>query len=98
MTSRAAGDGAPRIGFLTSDRGLARAAQPIVRFLRVEAAGGVVLIVATLIALMWANSPWSGSYASLWSAEIRLELGSYVFVEDLGHFVNDFVMAVFFFV
>src|SRR5215207_7148988 len=97
MTARAAG-GAPRIGFLTSDRVLARAAQPIVRFLHVEAAGGVLLIVATLVALTWANSPWSGGYASLWSTGIRLEFGSYAFEEDLGHFVNDFLMAIFFFV
>ena len=48
--------------FLHSDRVLARAAQPLVRFLRVEAAGGIVLVAAAAIAVLWANSPWLASY------------------------------------
>jgi NhaA family Na+:H+ antiporter len=77
---------------------LARAAQPVVRFLRVEAAGGVLLVMSAAVALVSANSPWRESYGSLWATEIRLELGSYVFAEDLGHLVNDLLMALFFFV
>jgi NhaA family Na+:H+ antiporter len=96
MTSRAVS--APSVGFLTSDRKLARAAQPVVRFLQIEAAGGVLLAMSAVVALVWANSPWSASYVSLWATEIRLEIGSYVFVEDLGHLVNDLLMALFFFV
>jgi Na+:H+ antiporter, NhaA family len=84
--------------FLQSDRTLARAAQPFARFLQVEAAGGILLLAATVTALVWANSPWQGSYESLWSTTIRVEFGSYVFDEDLGHVVNDLLMAVFFFV
>ena len=52
--------------FLQSDRMLARAAQPFVRFLHVEAAGGILLLLATVVALVWANSPWQSSYESLW--------------------------------
>ena len=48
--------------FLHSDRVLARAAQPLVRFLHIEAAGGILLVVATVVALVWANSPWQDSY------------------------------------
>jgi NhaA family Na+:H+ antiporter len=95
MTSSSA---TPRVGFLSSDRVLARAAQPIVRFLHVEAAGGVLLLLATAVALLWANSPWRGSYEALWSTELRLQVGSFEFAEDFGHFVNDFLMAIFFFV
>ena len=84
--------------FLHSDHRLARAAQPIVRFLQIEAAGGILLVVATVAALVWANSPWKAGYESLWSTEIRLEVGSYVFSEDLVHLINDLLMAVFFFV
>ena len=84
--------------FLHSDRRLARAAQPIVRFLHVEAAGGILLVVATVAALVWANSPWQASYEALWSTRIRIEVGSYVFDEDLVHVINDLLMAVFFFV
>jgi NhaA family Na+:H+ antiporter len=96
MTSRA--DSAPSVGFLGSDRKLARAAQPVVRFLQIEAAGGVLLVVSAVVALVWANSVWSAGYVSLWATEIRLEIGSYVFAEDLGHLVNDLLMALFFFV
>jgi NhaA family Na+:H+ antiporter len=77
---------------------LARAAQPLVRFLQIEAAGGVLLLVATAVALVWANSPWRASYESLWSTEVQLRFGSLQFAEDLGHVVNDFLMAIFFFV
>nr|MBA3983372.1 Na+/H+ antiporter NhaA [Acidimicrobiia bacterium] len=84
--------------FLQSDRVLARAAQPFVRFLHIEAAGGILLVVATLCALVWANSPWRGSYEAFWSTVIRVELGSYRFEEDLVHVVNDLLMALFFFV
>jgi NhaA family Na+:H+ antiporter len=88
----------PRVGFLSSDRVLARAAQPIVRFLHVEAAGGILLLLATMAALVWANSPWRAGYEALWSTELRMELGSFEFAEDVGHVVNDFLMAIFFFV
>ena len=84
--------------FLQSDRVLARAAQPFVRFLHVEAAGGILLLLATVAALAWANSPWQSSYESLWSTQVRLEIGCIVFDEDLAHVVNDLLMAVFFFV
>jgi NhaA family Na+:H+ antiporter len=84
--------------FIHSDRVLARAAQPLVRFLRVEAAGGIVLVAAAAVAVVWANSPWQASYESFWSTTIRFEFGSYVFEEDLVHIVNDAFMAVFFFV
>ena len=84
--------------FLHSDRILARAARPVVRFLHVEAAGGILLVAATIVALVWANSPWRDSYDSLWSTTIRLDIGSYRFEEDLAHVVNDLFMALFFFV
>ncbi len=94
---------APRIPsaqptFVQGDRTLARAVRPFVRFSHIEAAGGIVLVAATLVALVWANSPWQGGYESLWSTSVGFEFGSYVFAEDLGHVVNDLLMAVFFFV
>ena len=84
--------------FLHSDRVLARAAQPVVRFLHIEAAGGILLVAATVVALVWANSPWQDSYDSLWSTTIGIDIGSYRFEEDLAHVVNDLFMALFFFV
>lgn len=84
--------------FLQSDATLARAVRPFVRFSHIEAAGGIVLVAATVVALVWANSPWQAGYESLWATSVRFEFGSYVFSEDLGHVVNDLLMAVFFFV
>ena len=72
-----------RPSFLQSDRLLARAAQPLVRFLHVEAAGGILLVLASVAALAWANSPWQASYKSFWSTSIRIEIGPYLFQADL---------------
>ncbi len=84
--------------FITSDRALARLARPLGRFLRVEAAGGLVLVAAAVVALVWANSPWQDGYTSFWTTPIELNIGPYHFEEDLQHWVNDALMAVFFFV
>ena len=67
-------------------------------FLRTEASGGLLLLGAALIALVWANSPWSAAYASLWHTEVNLTFGRYSLEGDLHHWVNDALMTVFFFV
>jgi len=67
-------------------------------FLHIEAAGGVVLLVATAMAMVWANSPWSAAYRSLWDTELSVALGGHVLTMDLHHWVNDGLMALFFFV
>jgi Na+:H+ antiporter, NhaA family len=88
-----------RTTWLRSDRFLARSvAQPINRFLHVEASGGVLLVAAAVVALVWANSPWSGSYESLWSTELTVGLGGHAITDDLRHWVNDGLMTLFFFV
>ena len=68
------------------------------RFLRTEAAGGTVLLVAAVAALVWANSPWQDSYATVWHTEFTVRVGRWSLSEDLGHWVNDALMALFFFV
>ena len=70
-----------------------QAVDPLVDFLRKEAAGGIVLLAATVVALIWANSPASEAYTELWATELDLGL-----TLDLQHWVNDGLMAVFFFV
>ena len=84
--------------FIERDNTLSRVAQSVVRFLHVEAAGGVMLMVATATALVWANSPWDDSYRSLWETHIRLAVGDHTFDESLEHVVGDLLMAFFFFV
>jgi NhaA family Na+:H+ antiporter len=68
------------------------------RFLATEAAGGVVLVVAAVAALIWANSPWRDTYASFWHSPVDLRVGSFGFTGDLHHAVNDGLMAIFFLV
>ena len=72
-------------------------ASPIQRILAVEAASGVVLLVATAVELVWANL-WSASYAELWHSPIGVQLGRWSYVQPLHFWVNDGLMAVFFFV
>lgn len=72
--------------------------KPIAQFLHREIAGGILLLSAALLALIWANSPWRESYDSLWETEIAFELGSWQIAEHLRHWVNDLLMAFFFYV
>jgi NhaA family Na+:H+ antiporter len=85
--------------WLASDRLGARSiTRPLRAFLRTEAAGGVVLLCATVLALAWANSPLAAAYGSLWATELRISVGPFEVSEDLRHWVNDALMAIFFFV
>ena len=94
---------APRLSPLTwigSDRRLARRiGRPMLRFLRIEAAGGVLMLAAAVVALVWANSPWRDSYLDLLHIHFRLELGSVLVLDEpLEAWINDALMVVFFFV
>jgi NhaA family Na+:H+ antiporter len=67
-------------------------------FLATEVVGGVLLLVATLVALVWANSPWQASYASFWHTDLGIDLGRFTLHLDLRDWVNDGLMAIFFLV
>jgi NhaA family Na+:H+ antiporter len=67
-------------------------------FTHLEAAGGLLLLVATAIALAWANSPWTSLYDSLWHTPIVIGIGGFGLAKPLSHWVNDGLMVVFFFV
>lgn len=85
--------------WLASERPLARlVGRPVAAFLKVEAAGGIVLLAAALTALFWANSAWAETYEQFWTTEVTLEIGQFALAEDLRHWVNDALMAVFFLV
>ncbi len=58
----------------------------------------MLLVAATVVALAWANSPWSAGYDSLWATEGSVRLGDVAIAMDLGHWINDGLMVVFFFV
>lgn len=65
-------------------------------FLATEVAGGGALVAAAVVAVVWANSPWSQSYHDLWATEATISLGGHVLALDLRHWVNDGLMAIFF--
>jgi NhaA family Na+:H+ antiporter len=84
--------------WLGSDRLLARrVAQPVARFLRIEAASGVLLLLGTIVALIWFNATSHG-YESFWSTEAGVSLGGFHLELTLHEWVNDGLMALFFFV
>lgn len=76
--------------------------EPTIRFMRIEAAGGIALVVGALIALIWANVD-QGSYYSFWHTEISFDIGIWSFQEGghgvhLQHVVDDVLMVFFFLV
>lgn len=75
-----------------------RALAPVERFLAIEAASGIMLLVTAAIALAWANSPWRESYSALWHLPLGIKVGPFAFERDLHFWINDGVMTIFFFV
>lgn len=67
-------------------------------FTQLAASGGIVLLACTIIALIWANSPWSESYFHLWETALAFVLGESSLSEHLLEWVNDGLMVIFFFV
>jgi NhaA family Na+:H+ antiporter len=79
-------------------RRLVRRLPVLVEFLHQEATAGLVLVAATVVALVWANSPAGDGYATFWHQELTIGRGWWAVTEDLQHWINDGLMAVFFFV
>ena len=71
---------------------------PLRSFTSSSASGGIVLMVAAVAALIWANSPWAETYDALWHTELAIRFGETAFARDLHFWVNDALMAVFFLV
>jgi NhaA family Na+:H+ antiporter len=76
-----------------------RFARPFLRFLELEASSALLLLAMAVAALVWANSPWGGSYELFWATPVGLRVGDVFAIElSLGHWVNDGLMTLFFFV
>jgi len=63
-----------------------------------EASSAGLLLAATILALAWANSPLSDQYSSLFATELSINLGQWSIAEDLRHWIDEGLMAIFFFV
>jgi NhaA family Na+:H+ antiporter len=68
------------------------------RFFQSEASGSVLLLLFTVVALAWANSPWAHLYDRMLHAPIGVSAGGWSFAMSASHWVNDGLMALFFFV
>ena len=75
-----------------------RLLSPFLDFLKTEVLGAILLASSAILALIWANSPWSGSYESLWSTRFAITVAGQSLDLDLRHWVNDGLMTIFFFV
>jgi NhaA family Na+:H+ antiporter len=71
---------------------------PFREFTAREASGGVLLMAAALVALVWANSPFSDSYAELWETTVTIGAGPFILAKSLHLWINDGLMAIFFLV
>jgi Na+/H+ antiporter NhaA len=73
-------------------------AAPVRDYLRTETGGAAVLLAATIAALLWANSPWSDSYESVWTTRLSFRLGDSGIALDLREWLNQGLMTLFFLV
>lgn len=67
-------------------------------FVQLEASGGVVMMACAAAALIWANSPWTEAYFGLWGIKLTIGIGEWALAKPLLKWINDGLMAIFFFV
>lgn len=72
--------------------------EPLQGFISSSTTGSIVLIVSALVAILITNSPWSEAYHHLWMTEMGIKFGDYSISKNLHHWINDGLMAIFFFV
>lgn len=71
---------------------------PVQQYMHTESLGGIVLLVATIVALIWANSPWYDLYQDVLETHLAIDLALLEVDLSLHHWINDGLMALFFFV
>jgi NhaA family Na+:H+ antiporter len=81
-----------------ADTAAMRLIAPLGRFLEIESASGILLVICTAVALGMANSPWADAWDHFWHTKVSLTVGPWQLSETLAHWVNDGLMTIFFFV
>lgn len=71
--------------------------KPITRFIQIETASGGILLLATLIALLFANSSLSGVYFQFWATPVGISFGDIQLNRSIHQWINDGAMTIFFF-
>ncbi|UCE86325.1 MAG: Na+/H+ antiporter NhaA [Deltaproteobacteria bacterium] len=77
---------------------ISRITQPLEEFMHVESSSGIVLLLATVTALVLANSPAADGFLAFWKTPVGFEFGAFQMRHSLQHWINDGLMAIFFFV
>jgi NhaA family Na+:H+ antiporter len=75
-----------------------RLSRPFLRYFELEAGSAILLFAMTVAALVWANSAVGDTYERFWHVHLAASVGTWHFEMTLGHFVNDVLMTIFFFV
>ena len=78
-------------------RGLENIHYPFSNFIRAQITSSLVLLIATIVALWWANSVYSSTYLNLIHTPIGFFLGEFELRASLKHIINDGLMVIFFF-
>jgi len=85
--------------WMHSDRYIPRRfVAPVVAFMRAEAGSGIIMLIAAVVAVIWANSTLGDTYFEILETHLKIEFGSFHFDESVEHLINDGLMAIFFFV
>ncbi|TAM44201.1 MAG: Na+/H+ antiporter NhaA [Gammaproteobacteria bacterium] len=74
-----------------------RLTEPFSRFLRIESAGGAILLFSAVAALVLSNSPWARVFLDVWETQVGLQIGAFEFGRSLRDWINDGLMTLFFF-
>lgn len=69
----------------------------VANFIKHESSSSIILFFAVIIAMLWANSPWHAWYHWIWNQEFEISFGQFSLKNNLHHWINDGLMAVFFF-
>src|SRR5688500_18821276 len=83
---------------LLPEQPMHRFARPLTRFLHVESASGMVLLACAVTALILANSAASEEFLAFWETPLGVTFGDFRLQHSLKHWINDGLMAIFFFV
>jgi Na+/H+ antiporter len=67
------------------------------KFIKIEGFSGILLLISTVIALIWANSPVADSYTNLWAYKVGFSGETFELKKSLLFWINDLLMAIFFF-
>ena len=72
--------------------------RPFQKFFSTQASGGIILLICAVIAIVWANSPWSESYSTIWHYHLKIGVEGFMIDKPLELWINDGLMAIFFYV